>query len=481
MDGNAYVQLQQFSDFIVVLFSIGYNVMDNGFAQFDNVKIPRRNMAMRFAHVDERGRYSKKSVSAAASKISYITMMQVRAHICNEAGKNLAVACTIVTRYSALRRQGYASDGESELQILDYKQQQHRVFPLIAASYCFFFTGKRVMEQLKDIEDKLVSNKSISKAAVTDIHASSSALKSFTTTVAADGIEDCRKACGGHGFLQCSGLPELITTYLQSPTVEGDNQMLPQQVVKVLLKLVQTVQDDGDLSDYVSCDSYGLISSLQSILKGVKEDCRIVSEIDVMKLDALLAALCHRSARLLVGVASQIQGSISSGKSYQEAWNDALVEMARVSRAYSQFLLLRNFMEGIDGEERSGAIGVAEVTVLQNLARLFALYWMEKELGDFLEDGYVTADHSRWVRSAVLQLLDCIRTDAVSLVDARDFSDFKLKSALGRYDGDVYPAILKAALRDPLNHSDPGPGYEQHLKRLIAGGAGTYKATVSRL
>jgi acyl-CoA oxidase len=106
---------------------------------------------------------------------------------------------------------------------------------------------------------------------------------------------------------------------------------------------------------------------------------------------------------------------------------------------------------------------------------------MEKELGDFLEDGYVTADHSRWVRSAVLQLLDCIRTDAVSLVDARDFSDFKLKSALGRYDGDVYPAILKAALRDPLNHSDPGPGYEQHLKRLIAGGAGTYKATVSRL
>jgi hypothetical protein len=42
MDGNAYVQLQQFSDFIVVLFSIGYNVMDNGFAQFDNVKIPRR-------------------------------------------------------------------------------------------------------------------------------------------------------------------------------------------------------------------------------------------------------------------------------------------------------------------------------------------------------------------------------------------------------------------------------------------------------
>ena len=38
---------------------IGYNNMDNGMARFDNVRIPRRNMAMRFAMVDEEGRYEK--------------------------------------------------------------------------------------------------------------------------------------------------------------------------------------------------------------------------------------------------------------------------------------------------------------------------------------------------------------------------------------------------------------------------------------
>jgi acyl-CoA oxidase len=38
---------------------IGYNNMDNGYAMFDNVRIPRRNMAMRFAYVDENGKYSK--------------------------------------------------------------------------------------------------------------------------------------------------------------------------------------------------------------------------------------------------------------------------------------------------------------------------------------------------------------------------------------------------------------------------------------
>ena len=44
---------------------IGYNVMDNGFCSFDHVHIPRRNMAMRFAVVDEQGRYTKKHVSDA--------------------------------------------------------------------------------------------------------------------------------------------------------------------------------------------------------------------------------------------------------------------------------------------------------------------------------------------------------------------------------------------------------------------------------
>ena len=48
------------------------NNMDNGFARFEGVKIPRRNMAMRFATVDENGLYGKvKGGNAeAASKVA---------------------------------------------------------------------------------------------------------------------------------------------------------------------------------------------------------------------------------------------------------------------------------------------------------------------------------------------------------------------------------------------------------------------------
>lgn len=65
---------------------IGYNNMDNGYASFTQVKIPRRNMAMRFVHVDANGKYTKVASSKeaeASSKIAYITMMQVRAMIVN--------------------------------------------------------------------------------------------------------------------------------------------------------------------------------------------------------------------------------------------------------------------------------------------------------------------------------------------------------------------------------------------------------------
>ena len=462
---------------------IGYNTMDNGFAYFRNVKIPRRNMAMRFASVDEDGNYKKKTMSEAASKISYITMMQVRSMIVTGAAKALAMDCCITTRYSAVRKQGFAEDGKTEKQVLDYTQQQHRIFPLLAFSYCTFFTGRRLAKELQAMEDRLISSNQpglVTKEDVSDVHASSSALKSFTTMITADGIEEMRKACGGHGFLACSGLPELFTTYLQSPTVEGDNHMLPQQVIRVLLKLVQAVKTNRGVDKYQRCNSYALVPSLRAILAGKREKSPAINDKDLCELSTLLDAFRHRAARLLLVTAQQLNDDVAkNGVSFQTAWNNALVAMAKASKSYSLFLLLRNMRDGIVEEQRNGVIGRAEADVLGDLAKLFGLYWMEKDLGDFVQDGYLSPTQSGWVSPCVLRYLAVVRKNVVALVDAPDFTDFKLKSALGRYDGNVYPHILKAAKKDPLNAVDPGPAYDPELKRLITGGAGVY--TASRL
>jgi len=459
---------------------IGYNNMDNGFAKFDKVLIPRRNMFMRFTTVDEDGVYRTGNASDAASKVAYITMMQVRSFIIEAAGKSLARACIIAVRYSVVRRQGFADPKtNTELQVLDYPQQRLRLLSHLAASYCFTFMGKRIRRTLKDIEKGLLSgDTTISKEKVGDIHASSSALKSFTTTAAAYAIEDCRRACGGHGFLMCSGLPELYTTYLQNPTVEGDNNMLPQQVIKVLLKLVGHVRtnDERRMAEWTQCDAGYLVEPVKSMLTtttGNDVHCTAHNASDMSTTEIILAAYRHRSARLLLVVDSELINS-------ENDWNASQPAMARASVAHALYLLLRSFVDEI----ASSSLGSNESRVLTDLARLFGLRWMEEHIGDFLEDGYLSAEQTGWVRSGVARMTEILRPDAVSLVDSWDVPDFQLKSALGRWDGNVYHAILSSSVRDPLNKTEPGPGY-QHLRRLIVDGVAAHKggvrSTASRL
>lgn len=249
----------------------------------------------------------------------------------------------------------------------------------------------------------------------------------------------------------------------------------------MLLKLVQAVQSNEGVEDYKPCDSYSLVPSLKAVLGRKQEKCIAVTSKDMADLPTLLLAFRHRAAMLLAKVAKQLNDDVISGKSFQDAWNHALVAMAKASKAYSLFLLLHNFMEGILSEQRNQLFGREEVKVLSDLARLFSLYWMEKDLGDFIQDGYLSPKQASWVAPAVLQCLDLVRPNAVALVDAHDISDFRLKSALGRFDGNVYPQILKAAYKDPLNSVDPGPAYDPELRRLIVEGVGVYNGTSSRL
>jgi acyl-CoA oxidase len=442
-----------------------------------------------------------------------ITMMQVRAYIIHSSNDALAMACTIAIRYSTIRRQGYNTDdtdkkkwmenAPNEIQVLDYRQQQYRLLPLLAASYAIFFSGKHVLARLKDIENQLVSGSTaITKTVVGDIHATTSALKSYATAFTADGIEDCRKACGGHGFLVSSGLVELSNTYLQSCTVEGDNYMLPQQVVKVLLKLVGAMQSGnaGLLKDHKGTDMEYLIAPLTTLMKqngGVPNKSSFVfpttneNAHDFLDISTIMKAFQHRSACLLLDVAMQLASNMAKS-SAQQAWNNCLLDMARASRAHASYILLRDFYNGLKEEERKSSascLGPNEIRVLSQCLTLLGLYWMDQYLEDFLQNQSISPASIPHLRQAILDVMTLLRPDAVGLCDARDYSDFRLKSALGKYDGDVYPAIMESARRDPLNRNSAdggvGMGYDESLKKLIVGGIGEYKkglsGTVSRL
>lgn len=94
--------------------------------------------------------------------------------------------------------------------------QQYRLLPIISAAYACFFTGREML-RLYDLNQ--IEMQKGNFGILADLHASASGLKSLTTTMAVDCIEECRRACGGHGYSLFSGLGMFYQDYVPTATV----------------------------------------------------------------------------------------------------------------------------------------------------------------------------------------------------------------------------------------------------------------------
>ncbi|XP_026319545.1 probable peroxisomal acyl-coenzyme A oxidase 1 [Hyposmocoma kahamanoa] len=86
---------------------LGFNTVNNGFLGFNNHRIPRNQMLMRFAQVLKDGTFKM----SPNSKLTYGTMVFVRVLIVNSMASLLAKAATVAIRYSAVRRQSQPKPG----------------------------------------------------------------------------------------------------------------------------------------------------------------------------------------------------------------------------------------------------------------------------------------------------------------------------------------------------------------------------------
>lgn len=226
----------------------GYNTMDNGFLLLNHFKIPHINMLGRFSKVDPE---TNKYVKPSSPSLIYGTLTWVRSTIVLQSGGVLARGVTIATRYAAVRRQfqdrDAPADAHGENQVLNYTMVQFRLLPLLASTFALHFTGKAMMALYQENQKRMQSNagngSNSSRGAgpeethsgsdlVADLHATSCGLKALGSTIAAEGLEVCRRACGGHGYSSFGGIGAQYLDYLPTTTWEGDNYMLTQQVAR---------------------------------------------------------------------------------------------------------------------------------------------------------------------------------------------------------------------------------------------------------
>ncbi|KAL8167742.1 hypothetical protein V2J09_009241 [Rumex salicifolius] len=132
-----------------------------------------------------------------------------------------------VSRLQGLKRKccpsQFGSENGHEIQVIDCRTQQDRLFPLLASACAFRFVSEWLKWLYTDVMQKLQAK---DFSTLPEAHACTAGLKSLTTSFTSDAIDECRKLCGGHGYLCSSGLPELFAVYAPSCTYEGDNVVL---------------------------------------------------------------------------------------------------------------------------------------------------------------------------------------------------------------------------------------------------------------
>lgn len=80
---------------------VAYDSKDNGYLVLNQVRVPRRNMLMRFVKVSRAGEFSIEG----DIRILYSVMMFIRVILINTEAMSLLGALTISLRYASVRRQ----------------------------------------------------------------------------------------------------------------------------------------------------------------------------------------------------------------------------------------------------------------------------------------------------------------------------------------------------------------------------------------
>lgn len=423
----------------------GYPAMDNGYMLFNQLRVPHSALLAKYSGVDsESGMYIRPDNPA----LVYGSMTFVRAQIIMHARLILARAVTIAVRYLSIRRQFADRDSKDpeapEQAVLNYPTVQVRILPLLATTFALHYTGEAMYKLYYGTREAIEKSGDFSRLA--EMHAASSGLKSLCTTLAADGIETCRRAMGGHGFGGGSGMIALNNEYLSKPTVEGDNWMITQQTAAYLIKRMTEVVKNPSLRPTETVD----VQFLEFLgNKSGSHDFDILGNgIELVK------AFKHRASYLSY---QAYHARVVETK----PWTSLMINLHRLSRAHSESLLVSNFYTAVFESRPNPPLDPATVDILKVLFKLFALFTLDVSASEFLLSKALTVERLQSVSPAIQELMTQVRPHAVRLVDAWSIPDYVLESALGSYDGDVYNRLFhKAHKENPLNQLTFNPDWK---------------------
>ncbi|PWY98571.1 acyl-CoA oxidase [Testicularia cyperi] len=427
--------------------------LDNGWARFDQFKIPRDHMLSKHAHVKQGGEY----VKPPSDKLSYGGMIFIRSQMIDRTGWMLSRGVTIATRYALVRRQfrdpSSKDINDVERSVLSYPSTARRLLPLLAKAYAYILAGRRMRTLYEDMAAQLEEGNT---ELLADVHVASSSLKAYCTKQALDGIEECRQALGGHGFSAYAGFTSVFPEQAPAVTYEGDNIVLASQVGRAMLKI------SGELDQNPSTKVAATSGFLRAIAtSGAIPFTQPRTSADWYKPEVFSAALGLRAAQLVV----DLRAEIKSGRKFV----DLSFECIEIAKSHAEFVVDLWFAEGIRDDAEK--LGQRECNWLSKLVVLHGLTALSRNITPLVlpaSEGRALAGYSTGkailtpesvilLEKAIRDLVSEILPQTIGLSDGFGWLDWELGSSLGRKDGRVYEQLMADAESNPLNHPNAIP------------------------
>jgi len=322
---------------------------------------------------------------------------------------------------------------------MDYVTQQHKVLPQVAKHYAMLFTANQLLDfyqhAVHDFEQGDLSK-------LPQLHGLSAGMKAFVTEEASTGIEILRRACGGHGYANSSGIGHMYRNVVAGCTYEGENTVMYLQSAGVLMKSLME-GDTGELTSYLD----GLMSN---------DEFPLPPADNLTNVQYFVRCFQKRSRFCLHNVAVRLQSLLSDGMKQADAFNLMSVQLVNVAKAHIQQHIVSSFASELDKHT-----GTSLQNVLTNVFLLYATHAVNENLAEFIMSCELTKEDATNLFQAEMEQLSKLRNNAVGLVDAYDYRDEALQSCLGAYDGNVYERLFEYAKNTPLNNTEVHqPTYE---------------------
>lgn len=385
---------------------MGLNGVDNGRIWFDQVRIPRENLLDRYASVSAQGKYSS-PISSMNKR--FFTMLgtlvagRISVAACGLTASKSALA--IATRYGAVRRQ-FGPAGQPEAPILDYPTHQQRLMPRIATAYGLHFAVETLRQRY--IETR-------GDADTREVEAMAAALKSFSSWHAIEATQAARECCGGMGYLTQNRIAQDRVDVDIFATFEGDNTVLMMLVARSLLSQYQQQFENASLLSLARFAAARAASAIQ------KRNPLVTRETDPQHLrdaDFQLRVFRTREQDLLGSAAQRLKRRLDEKMDAFDAFNEVQIHLLSLAQAHAERLVMECFAQGVDSASEPGV-----KRTLAMLRDLYAMEYLHRDIGWFLENGYVEPTKSRAIRDLRNQLCADARAQALPLVNAWGIPD----------------------------------------------------------